>query len=82
MVFCCLFLVSVSVTFHLMFVQIVLVQSRLMSGQLLTRRLSVCSLFCLLAILVISRFGFKGRIWVVISPVPGHCLCVTFIILL
>ena len=28
----------------------------------------------LFVILVISRFGFEGRIWVLIAPVPGHCL--------
>ena len=28
--------------------------------------------------LVISRFGFEGRILVLIAPVPGHCLVVTF----
>ena len=30
-------------------------------------------------ILVISRFGFKGGIWVLIAPVPGHCMLVTSI---
>ena len=29
--------------------------------------------------LVPSRFGFEGRIWVLIAPVPRHCLLVTFI---
>ena len=28
---------------------------------------------------VISRFGFKGGIWVLIAPVLGHCLLVTFV---
>ena len=25
----------------------------------------------------ISRFGFEGGIWVLIAPVPGHCILVT-----
>ena len=29
-------------------------------------------------ILVISRFGFVGGIWVLIAPVHGHCTLVTF----
>ena len=32
-----------------------------------------------LIILVISNFGFEGRILVLIAPVPGHCLLVTFV---
>ena len=27
--------------------------------------------------LVISRFGFKGMIWLLITHVPGHCLPVS-----
>ena len=34
--------------------------------------------FQLFVILVISRFGFWGGLWVLIAPVPGHCLLVTF----
>ena len=34
-----------------------------------------CSLF---VILVVSRFGFDGGIWVLIAAVPGHCMLVTF----
>ena len=41
--FCCCFLVSVSVASHLMFVRIVLVMIRLLSGHLLGR-LTLCSL--------------------------------------
>ena len=26
-----------------------------------------------------SRFGFEGGIWVLIAPVPGHCILVTLI---
>ena len=45
-------------------------------------RLTICSLcnLTIYAILVISRFGFEGGIWVLIAPVPGHCILVTFII--
>ena len=25
------------------------------------------------------RFGFEGRIWVLIAQVPGHCILATFI---
>ena len=25
------------------------------------------------------RFGFEGRIWVLIAPVPGHCLLIALI---
>ena len=28
-------------------------------------------------ILFISRLGFEGGVWILISPVPGHCLLVT-----
>ena len=38
----------------------------------------VLFLLCLFVILVISHFGFEGGIWVLIAPVPGHCLLVTF----
>ena len=34
--------------------------------------------YCRFLILVISRFGFVGRIWVLIANVPGHCLIVAF----
>ena len=27
-----------------------------------------------------SRFGFEGGIWVLIAPVPGHCILVTFLL--
>ena len=39
---------------------------------------SICTLTIIFVILVISRFGFEGGIWVLIAPVPGHCLLVTF----
>ena len=44
---------------------LVLVKSRLLSGHLLV-------------ILVISCFGFEGKIWVLSALVPGHCLLVAF----
>ena len=28
--------------------------------------------------LVISHFGFKNRIWLLIAPVPVHCFSITF----
>ena len=31
------------------------------------------------AYLVIYRFGFEGGIWVLIAPVPGHCILVTLV---
>ena len=75
---------SVSVTFHLMYVHIVLVRSRLLSGHLfgkeLSARLTICSLYIMsinFVILVISRFDFEGIIWVLIAPVPVHCLRVS-----
>ena len=48
-------------------------------GKELLTRLTICSL-CMLTfvILIISRFGFERGIWVVIDPVPGHCILVTF----
>ena len=33
-------------------------------------------------ILVISRFGFEGGIWVLIAPIPSHCILVSFIMVL
>ena len=44
-------------------------------GKELPTRLTICYLvFCLFVILVICRFGFEGGIWVLIAPVPGHCI--------
>ena len=34
--------------------------------------------FVFFVILVISHFGFKSRIWLLIAPVPVHCVLVTF----
>ena len=75
--------IRVSVTFHLMFVHIILLfRFGLLSGHLLEKklltRLTICSLYILTVILVISRFGFEGWIWVLIALVPGHCIFVTF----
>ena len=58
MVLYCLFLVSVSMTFHLMYVQIVLVRSRLLNGQLygeLPARLTLSSL-CIMSICNFNYF--------------------------
>ena len=38
------------------------------------------SLYNLLVILVISRFGFEGGIWVLIATVSIHCLIVAFLL--
>ena len=52
----------------------------LLSAPLFTR-LTICSLYFYdLLFLVISRFGFEGRIRVLIASVPGHCLLATLII--
>ena len=42
-------------------------------------RLTICSL-CILTIcnIVISRFGFKGWIWVLTASVPDFCIPFTF----
>ena len=42
-------------------------------------RVRPCFLFVLFlyVIIVISRFGFEGRIWILIAPVPGLCLLFT-----
>ena len=36
-------------------------------------------LTCLYVILVISRFGFEGVVWVLVAPVTIHSLLVAFI---
>ena len=65
-------------TFHLMFVNIILVWFGLLSGHLLGK----ISLYVdYLLFLVISRFGFEGGIWVLIALVLGHCIPVTYTIL-
>ena len=68
-VLCCLFWV-------LSYVNIILVRFGLLSGHLLRKSCSVGRLF---VVLVISRFGVEGRIWVLNASVPGHCILVTFI---
>ena len=35
-------------------------------------------MFWLFVILVISRFGFEGRIWVLIASVPDLCVLLAF----
>ena len=39
--------------------------------------LTICSLRNLTICNFISRFGFEGVIWVLFSPVPGHCILFT-----
>ena len=51
-------------------------------GKELLTRLTICS-FCIVSlfvILVISRFGFEGWIWVLIASTPGLFIqpCITF----
>ena len=48
-------------------------------GKELLTRLTICSL-CILTILilVISRFGFEGWIWILITSVFGLCILFTF----
>ena len=35
-------------------------------------------MICIFEISIISHFGFEGRLWVLIVPVPGNCLSFTF----
>ena len=71
-------------TFHLTCVYIILVRFGLLSGhllgntELLTRLTYVLFVFCLFVILVISRFGFEGWIWVLLSSVSDLCILFTF----
>ena len=44
--------------------------------QLLTW-LTLCSPRILTVIIVISRFVFEDRAWVLIASVPGHCILIT-----
>ena len=41
---------------------------------------NIISLFSDFVILVMSRFGFKGLIWVLIASVPGLCIHFIFMI--
>ena len=74
----------VSVTFHLMYVQVVLARSRLLTnhhlGKDLTQQMLTASPLCIMSICHFSyfQFWFSGRIWVLNATVPGHCLLVTF----
>ena len=75
---------SVSLTFHLMFEQIVFRSVYVVEwppfGKELLTRLTICSL-CMLTICNFSYFPFcfGCRIWVLIASVPGHCCLVTFV---
>ena len=66
---------SVSVTFHLMYVQIVLVRSKLLSGHLLEKS---CPLSLYIVFLDNSRFGFEDMIWVLNASVSCNCFLVAF----
>ena len=72
-------------TFHLMCVRIILVRFRLLSGHLLGNSCSlgwpyVLFVFWLFVILVMTRFGFEGWIWVLIASVIDLCIRFTVII--
>ena len=72
--------VRVSVTFHLTCVHIILVRFGLLSGHLWEMAAHSVDhmflfVFCLLVILVFSRFGFED--W--IDSVPGICILFTFL---
>ena len=86
MVLCNLLSVSVSVTLHLMIVKIifssVLVVEWPPFRKGLFTRLTIFSLCILTVIFVISRFGFEGRIGVLIAQVPGHFLLLLLLFLL
>ena len=45
---------------------------------LLIRLTDVLFVLYLFVILVVSHFGFEGGTFVLIAPVPGHCLPFTF----
>ena len=94
MILCYLFLVSeFRRRFTLCLFKIILVRFRLLSGHLFffwggggggegRAAPSVDHMFSLyfdFVILVISRFGFVGGIWVLIAQVPGHYILVTFV---
>ena len=86
MALCCLFLVSVSVTFPLTCINIIfssvwVAEWPPFEKKLLTR-LTICSL-CVLTIckFIISRFSFEGWILVLIASVPGLGITFTFSIL-
>ena len=72
-------------TFHLMCVRIILVRFRLLSCHLLGNSCSlgwpyVLFVFWLFVILVMTRFGFEGWIWVLIASVVDLCIRFTVII--
>ena len=70
-------------TFHLTCVYFILVRFGLLNGHLLENSCSlglpyVLFVFGLFVILVISRFGFGGWIWVLIASVHGICILFSF----
>ena len=69
---------SVSVTFHLMYVQIVFSSVLIAEWALFGKELPAFFVYCLFVFLDNSRFGFEGMIWVLIANVSGHCLLVAF----
>ena len=74
--------VGVSVMLHLMLVHYTFIWVWVAEwppfGKLLLIRLAFCPhCICLFVILVISHFGFEGRICLLIAPVPVHCFLIT-----
>ena len=65
-------------TFHLTCDHIILVRFGLLSGHLLGISCSLVDHMFSFVILVISRFGFEGWIWVLVASVPDLCILLTF----
>ena len=76
-----MFLISVSVTFHILYVQIILVRSIGLNDHFWERdaqSVDICNVlfvFCLFVILLISRFNFEGWICVLIVPLLTFNVC-------
>ena len=74
---------SFTLCFFHMFVHIILVRFRLLSGHPLRKSCSlgwpyVHFIFLPFLILFIISFGFEDGIWILIAPVHDHCILVTF----
>ena len=74
--------VSVSETFHLLYLHIILVWFMFLSDHLLRKSCSLSRPYVLFVVSLfvssaISRFGFEGEIWILIAPVPGHFIMKT-----
>ena len=68
-------------TFHLMFVHIIIVTEWPSFGKELLPRLTICSLWILtLCNLSYFLFWFEGWIWILIASVPDFCILFTFVL--